>query len=57
MVRDTIWFNESEIIEIAKECGLKESEREPFLNFLDNISEWIGYCVESFHDQQAEKKL
>ena len=55
-MRGTVWWSESEIIELATECGLKDDERELFLDYLDSdIGDWLGLVVEHYQDQESEK--
>ena len=51
-MRHTIWFNESEIIEIAKESGLKPTQEEEFLNYLESLGDWLFMVVARFQERK-----
>lgn len=49
-IRDAFLTYESEIEEMAKECGLKDGDVGAFLNYFEQPDLWIKQVVETFND-------
>jgi len=49
-------FSDYEIEDLAKECGIKESELGRFADFFSFPQEWIHIIIEKFNDDLAQQK-
>lgn len=49
-------FYQNEIELLARECGIRDHEMEEFLEFFDQVNNWIHLPVEVFHDHKARQE-